>query len=243
MSIRLMNIAWESEMSGNDKLVLLALADWANDDGYCWPSIPKLCFKTRASERTVQSIIKRLVDAGHVTRQERPGRGCMYLVHPRNSCTPADSAPPQVLPPTPAEVAGNTFKNHHRIPLTPFPAAERRSRKERVKAPPDEPVCTEVAGESVEAAEFRRQALEAIGDGAYRNLLQPCQAMRVGEHLLLLVPSETLRRVILDRQRELGQIAITTGFAGLRAQTLPVATQAPTHSHAASDGSFAGGPL
>ena len=72
-----MNIAWESEMSGNDKLVLLALADWANDDGYCWPSIPKLCFKTRASERTVQSIIKRLVDAGHVTRQERPGRGCM----------------------------------------------------------------------------------------------------------------------------------------------------------------------
>lgn len=238
-----MNIAWENETSGNDKLVLLALADWCNDDGYCWPSIRKLCIKTRASERTVQSIIKRLVEAGHITRQERPGHGCRYLIHPRNSCTPADSAPPQKLPPTRAKTAGNTFMNHQRIPLSPLPISRHRSRKERAPARPDEQVCTNVEGESTEAKEFRRKALEALGDGTYRNLLQPCQALRSGNALVVQVPSQTLRRIILERQRELGTIALAAGFAAFRVEFLPEDVPSPPHPRSLPSGHFGGGHL
>lgn len=241
MSIKLMTYAWETDLAANDKLVLLALADWANDEGLCWPSVAKLCSKTRASERTVQCIIKRLVEAGHVTRQERTGRGCRYIVHPRKSCTPADSAPPQLSPPTPAKVAPNTPKNHQESPPPPKAVAQWQSRKERVRTRLSEPVSTELEGECAEASDFRSRALEAIGEGAYRNLLQPCEAFRVGNALMLQVPSETLRRVILDRQREFGLIAIAAGFRGLHVEVLQADARAPAHRLSTFSGQSAGG--
>lgn len=39
MSLKLTKQVWEhSELNGSDKLMLLALADHADDDGFCWPS-------------------------------------------------------------------------------------------------------------------------------------------------------------------------------------------------------------
>ncbi|MCU0891154.1 MAG: helix-turn-helix domain-containing protein [Sandarakinorhabdus sp.] len=109
MSIALMTAVWSCDLPPTEKLVLMALADRANDDGQqCYPSIRELCRKSGASERTVQGCIKRLVEAGHLTRDERPGRGVNYIVHPRTSCAPAKAAPPQKTPKTPAESAPNT---------------------------------------------------------------------------------------------------------------------------------------
>lgn len=105
MSITLMSAAWQIDLPASDKLVLLALADCANDEGSCWPSMATLVKKCSKGERTVQASIKSLVKLGHITRDERPGKGCLYTVHPRNNCAPAKSAPPQKLTPTPAESA------------------------------------------------------------------------------------------------------------------------------------------
>lgn len=76
MSIKVMTHVWESSAAlGNRRLVMLALADFANDDGWCWPSIPILANKTRVSERTVQRILRELEKAGEIQVVEGGGRG------------------------------------------------------------------------------------------------------------------------------------------------------------------------
>lgn len=101
-----MTAAWAVEMSAGDKLVLLALADCANDEGHCWPGVKSLCRKTGKSERSLQAALASLEKNGQITRQQVPGKGCNYTVHPRNNCAPAKSAPPQKSTQTPAEIAG-----------------------------------------------------------------------------------------------------------------------------------------
>lgn len=68
MSVRVMTWVFEhSKSTGNDRLVLLAIADRANDEGTdAWPSIETLAGKTRASESTVKRSIRRLVELGEL---------------------------------------------------------------------------------------------------------------------------------------------------------------------------------
>lgn len=94
MSVRVMTAVWALDLGDSQKIVLLALADSANDEGHCWPSMTSLVRKCSKSERTIQGVIKQLVDAGHLTRREVLGKGCNYSVHPRNDCGPAKAAPP-----------------------------------------------------------------------------------------------------------------------------------------------------
>lgn len=119
MSVRVMTAAWAADLPAGDKLVLLALADCANDEGHCWPGIASLCRKTGKSERSLQGALIALEQAGQITREQIPGKGCNYSVHPRKICTPAKSAPPQKLPQppqklrqTPAKSAAKPSKNH-----------------------------------------------------------------------------------------------------------------------------------
>ena len=66
MSIRVMNEVWESrKFEGNQLLLLLALADFASDDGgNVFPSVEKMAEKTRASRRAVQRNLRKLEDEG-----------------------------------------------------------------------------------------------------------------------------------------------------------------------------------
>lgn len=105
MSIALMTEAWKADMPSGRKLVLLSLCDNANDQGECYPSVSMVAQRCSMGERTVQGHINDLESAGIVTRQERKGRSTVYKIDPRKFCTPADSAPPQKLRPTPADSA------------------------------------------------------------------------------------------------------------------------------------------
>lgn len=124
MSVRVMTAVWEINLPASDKIVLLALADCANDEGLCWPGMATLVEKCSKGERTIQAAIQRLVTAGHLTRKPVPGKGVRYIVHPDTKAPPqnlrpAKSAPrkncappPQNLRDTPAKSAGKPSKNH-----------------------------------------------------------------------------------------------------------------------------------
>ena len=113
MSVRVMTAVWELPLPDSEKIVLLALADCANDEGHCWPSMATLARKCSKSDRTVQAAIKALVEAGHLTRSEVPGKGCNYTVHPRKDCTPEDASPPKPVRKTPEAASDKPSKNHH----------------------------------------------------------------------------------------------------------------------------------
>lgn len=105
MSIKLMSAIWEMEFSPVEKLVFLALADCANDEGLAWPSIATIARKTGAGERTVQRAIRLGERCGIIEREEVKGRGCRYTIHPRHSGTPATKSPVTNKTKTPATVA------------------------------------------------------------------------------------------------------------------------------------------
>src|SRR5215831_2313302 len=62
-----------SQTAGGELLVMLALADFANDAGECWPSIPVLAHKARLTERQTRRVLKKLEAAGEI--RKRPSNG------------------------------------------------------------------------------------------------------------------------------------------------------------------------
>jgi hypothetical protein len=82
MSVRVMTLVWDAELPPMEKLVLLALADCANDEGHCWPSATTIKRKSGQGERTVRRCLQSLIKKGHLTQQQRNGTSPIYLVHP-----------------------------------------------------------------------------------------------------------------------------------------------------------------
>ncbi len=87
MSIAVMNWVWASSpTSGNERLVLLALADaCSRDDGTgCWPSAATIARKANISDRSVRRVIARLEADGQVLVHrgggERAGSTNSYTV-------------------------------------------------------------------------------------------------------------------------------------------------------------------
>jgi len=67
-----MSQVWEKELTHSEQSILLAMADWADDEGRrCYPSHERLAWKTGYSERQVARIIKELV-----------GKGILVIVRP-----------------------------------------------------------------------------------------------------------------------------------------------------------------
>ena len=108
MSIKIMSAVWELDLPPSDKLVFLALADWARDDGRTWPSIKDLAAKSNLSERTIQRCLRGLETAGLLTRKENLGKGCLYVLTPDN-VTPRQPVTPDKVSPTPDTVSPNTL--------------------------------------------------------------------------------------------------------------------------------------
>lgn len=75
MSVAATNFVWyASPVEGSDRLVLLALADFADEDGNCFGSWGKLEQKTRLCRATVANSIKRLRRDGHLVLVEKGHR-------------------------------------------------------------------------------------------------------------------------------------------------------------------------
>lgn len=144
MSIKLMTSAWDLPLTGNKKLVLMALADFANDQGKCWPCIATIATKTGASESTVKRLVKELISDGYVKKEPQfrdngSQSSNVYIITPvQNDMGVQNDTPPQVqndmggcgqnVPPL------NHHTNHHKEP-----SSKKTSKKELTVVSDEEP--------------------------------------------------------------------------------------------------------
>lgn len=63
--------AWQQPVKGNAKLLLLALADTANNEGVCWPGTRRVAEMVGLSERAVREQLTKLEEAGVLRREPR----------------------------------------------------------------------------------------------------------------------------------------------------------------------------
>ncbi len=69
MSIKVMSRIWDKDIGTADKLILLALADWADDEGgRVYPSLGLVAHKTGFSHRYIREKISEYVSQGWLFR-------------------------------------------------------------------------------------------------------------------------------------------------------------------------------
>lgn len=72
MSVKVMSYVWDiPSFKGSDKLVMLCLADHADDQGICWPSIDTISRKSGVSATTVKSTLKKLESGNWIAKKNR----------------------------------------------------------------------------------------------------------------------------------------------------------------------------
>jgi hypothetical protein len=78
MSIRMMTLVWDqSQHKGSELLLMLAIADNANDQGVAYPSIRTLAKKTRLHPHHVKKLLRVLEASGELITKVGAGpRGC-----------------------------------------------------------------------------------------------------------------------------------------------------------------------
>ena len=74
MSIRTMSKVWDcSQHAGSDLLMLLAIADFSDDDGNAYPAVATLAEKCRMKERNCRYILRTLEASGELSIKPNAG--------------------------------------------------------------------------------------------------------------------------------------------------------------------------
>lgn len=97
MSVKVFSLVWEGFLgAGSDLLVMLALADWSDDSGRCWPSIPSIARKVRLSPDQARRVVHRLIknDFLTVTAGKNGGRSSRRYLIKMDRLTPSMDATP-----------------------------------------------------------------------------------------------------------------------------------------------------
>jgi len=82
MSISIMSQVWKlQDLDGSSLLLMLAIADMANDDGVCWPGIKHLASKVRLKERQTINLINELIERGYLERKRRQSTSNVYQIN------------------------------------------------------------------------------------------------------------------------------------------------------------------
>ena len=125
MSIKVMSKVWEGYPgdSYQELLMLLALADWSDDEGRCYPSIAAIGRKCRVQARQARRHVHSLIDLGLVSVTEntnggKPGTTRRYRINIdrltgviKDTATVYDTATVEGIRRLPWKVA-NTSLNH-----------------------------------------------------------------------------------------------------------------------------------
>lgn len=190
MSYDLVRIVWDrKDLDASERLVMLSLADHADDHGYSYPSIKRLCERTSLAERTVQGTIKKLVGRGLLSVRYGEGRNGTnaFIIN----AAPAADAPPQDLRPA-ADAPRNKCTTPPQILHLP-PAADAPKPTRTIIEP------TEVISSDEEivivAVDDVAEAVAAFNDMAARHGISQVQKM-----------TDTRRKALRGRLKDCGGI-------------------------------------
>ena len=149
MSVQILNDVWfHSRATGNDRLVLLVLADHGNDERLAWPGVKLIARKCGGIEdRTVQRCLRRLVEMGEIEVAEPGGRGGRHrksavyrILVGRQSAILDESGVTAEAEGVTAEAAQGDSNGRSRVtPVSPEPSVEPPSEPPEEPAPPVSP--------------------------------------------------------------------------------------------------------
>lgn len=188
MSIKLMSAVFESKTLGpTERLIMLVLADHADEDGKCYPSVARIRDRTGLSERAVQSNIKKLIDQGYLTVSFGGGKGNsnLYFV----SANPAADAPKIVK-----EAQPNPAGNAPRSKCTP--AVDAPQTPQQVRLNP-----------AVDAPEPSRTTIEPSVADAQARADAPPKAETDRERLLAAAGADPVSGMIGPNGTQLGKLS------------------------------------
>ena len=97
MSLLAISWAWQQDLPRHLKVVLLALADRAHDDGICWPSVLDIARRCGVRSRTIRYHLNTLRDRGLLNVQARPGRANIFRLHLKSISPPLKPISPPPL--------------------------------------------------------------------------------------------------------------------------------------------------
>ncbi|TAA12446.1 helix-turn-helix domain-containing protein [Pseudoxanthomonas winnipegensis] len=83
MSIKLMQLVWDADVPASRKMVLLSLADQANDNGECYPRVSTIERRCSMGRRTVFQCLSDLEAEGFLTRTEMSGQRVLFRLDER----------------------------------------------------------------------------------------------------------------------------------------------------------------
>jgi hypothetical protein len=140
MSIKIMNAVWQlSKQKGTPLLLMIAIADNANDGGEAWPGIEYLAHKIRMSERQTQRLVRDLEKTDELIVERGGGRGNAHRYFILFGKTPDEIATLRArekkgdkMSPFPKEIPARQPRAIKGDKLSPFP--------EDAKAQPAEPI-------------------------------------------------------------------------------------------------------
>lgn len=140
MSVEAINWALRQQVSGNDKVVLFVLANYADVDWTCFPSHETIAELACIAERTVRDTLNRLREAGLVDWEARNSPSTGYRSTNLYTLQAAESAGRPTGSPTSSnrqtaagrrEPSVTKRESAHRIPADWAPTAEHRTRAEK----------------------------------------------------------------------------------------------------------------
>jgi len=189
---------------GVDLLVLIYLANHANgeDGSGAWPSQRTLAGETGLAHRTVRYALARLVEAGALEVDPRPGRTHRFRVRLCAVCLPRPSE--QQMPTRTNTPRQELPLPRHQMPTTPAPDAT-----EPLSIPPMEsPTNAVSASPPAEAAAPARPAGTVQEQSARNRKAEPCQTDPSGNSR-----SEFLERRVEQIRRDQGDRAANAYLA------------------------------